>query len=559
MKRAANFKRLSSLVFLLALVGGQYAWAEKLSRAGIATSHAIATKVGEDILADGGNAFDAAVAISAVLAVVEPHRSGLGGGGFYLLHRASDGKQVMIDAREAAPSAATWDMYLDETGGVIPNASRVGVTSAGIPGEPAAFVHITEKYGRLSLERNLSPAIHYAKNGFPVYEHYRAGLNRKAEAMRGQASGKVFLHKGEVPPVGHIVKQPRLAKTLERLARQGHDGFYKGRVAKTLVRGVKKAGGYWQLQDLANYHVVEREPLIGEYKGVRVVSVPPPSAGGVALINSLNILSGFEFDESDSTTHLTVEALRRAFRDRSQFLGDTDFVSVPIPRLTHPYYAAGQRASIHQSKASQSELLAATMPSGPKGMDTTHFSLIDREGNRVSASLSLNFWYGSGFMAPGTGVLLNNQMDDFASKPGSANGFQLLGGQPNAIAPNKRMLSSMTPTFLESDRGVAVLGTPGGSRIISMVLLATMAWTDGANAAEMVALPRYHHQYMPDEIFYEPGAIEQEELTLLESMGHSLRESSRLYGNMQVVTWDRENNQVEVGVDPRGYKDVLVY
>ena len=531
-----------------------------LPSAGVATSHPIATEVGEAVLADGGNAFDAAVAISAVLSVVEPHRSGLGGGGFYLLHRESDGFQVMVDARETAPSSASWDMYLDDAGDVIPNASRVGASSAGIPGEAAAFVHITEKYGRLSLEKNLSYAIQYARNGFPVYEHYRSGLNYKAELMRGQAAGKVYLDRGQVPEAGYIVKQHDLAKTLERLADKGRAGFYEGRVARALVKGVVKAGGHWQLPDLANYRVLERPPLVGEYKGIRVVSVPPPSAGGVALISSLNILSGFDLSAGDvAAKHLTVEAMRRAFRDRSQFLGDTDFVSVPIPKLTHPFYADGLRASIRHDKAGISLALAATEPDGPKGTETTHFSIIDQEGNRVSASLSLNWWYGSGFMAPGTGVLLNNQMDDFASKPGTANGFKLLGGRPNAIASNKRMLSSMTPTFLESDRGVAVLGTPGGSRIISMVLLATLAWSEGATAEQIVALPRFHHQYMPDEIFFEPGAFSEQEQAKLESMGHVLRESSRLYGNMQVVVWDKKNNVINVGIDPRGYKDVLVY
>ncbi|MEM7282770.1 MAG: gamma-glutamyltransferase [Pseudomonadota bacterium] len=532
----------------------------ELPSAGVATSHPIATEVGEAVLADGGNAFDAAVAISAVLAVVEPHRSGLGGGGFYLLHRESDGFQVMVDARETAPSSATWNMYLDDEGNVIENASRFGATSAGIPGEPAAFVHITEKYGRLSLEKNLSYAIQYARNGFPVYEHYQSGLTRKAELMRGQAAGKVYLDRGQVPEAGYIVKQRDLAKTMERLAAKGHAGFYEGKVAKALVKGVTRAGGHWQLQDLANYRVLERAPLVGEYKGIRVVSVPPPSAGGMALISSLNILSGFDLSESGvSTTHLTVEAMRRAFRDRSQFLGDTDFVSVPIDKLTHPFYADGLRASIRQDKAGSSLALAATEPDGPKGTETTHFSIIDQEGNRVSASLSLNWWYGSGFMVPGTGVLLNNQMDDFASKPGTPNGFALLGGRPNAIAPNKRMLSSMTPTFLESDRGVAVLGTPGGSRIISMVLLATLAWSEGATAEQMVALPRFHHQYLPDEVFFEPGALSEEAQRELEAMGHVLRESSRLYGNMQVVIWDKQKGIVEVGIDPRGYKDVLVY
>ena len=553
---------IARFILFIALVGfACTSNADLPSKSAVVTSHPIANQVGQKILDQGGNAFDAAVAVSAVLAVVEPHRSGLGAGGFWLIHRESDKHQAMIDAREAAPSASTWDMYLDAQGTPISNASRAGATSAGIPGEPAGFVYITEKYGNLELATNLSPAIHYAKNGFPVYEHYRSGLMRKADSMRGQAAGKVFLNKGEIPEAGWIVKQPQLAKTLERLSKYGHDGFYKGPVAKALVKGVVKAGGIWQMEDLANYRIIEREPMIGEYRGIRIVTAPPPSGGGVALINSLNILSGFDLASLDQVTrtHLVAESLRRAFRDRSEFLGDTDFVSVPMAKLIHPFYADGQRASIRTDRASVSAQLADTLPEAAKGMDTTHFSILDKQGNRVSASLSLNFWYGSGFMPPRTGVLLNNQMDDFASKPGSANGFKLLGGHANAIAPNKRMLSSMAPTFLESDRGVAVLGTPGGSRIISMVLLATLAWSEGADAERMAGLPRFHHQYMPDEIFFEPNAFSEEEQISLKALGHQLRESSRFFGNMQVITWDYQDNKVEAGHDPRGYKDVLVY
>lgn len=530
--------------------------------AAVATSHPIATRVGIEILEQGGNAFDAAVAVAAVLSVVEPHRSGLGGGGFWLLHRAEDGFQTVIDARETAPNAATADMYLDDDGNMRHGSSTSGPLAAGIPGEAAGLVFITEKYGRLTLAENLAPAIHYARAGFSVYSHYLQGLDRKLELMRGYpAAAESFLDNGNVPQAGFVIRQPDLARTLRALAEKGHAGFYEGEVARRLVAGVRKDGGIWTLGDLAGYSIKEREPLSGMYRGARIVSTPPPSAGGVMLINSLNILSGFDLPALSEVErkHLLAETLRRSFRDRALYLGDPEFVEMPLDVLMHPHYAAGQRTTIRLDQATPSSVLSGQLPETHKGMQTTHYSIIDAEGNRAAASLSLNFWFGSGYVAPETGVLLNNQMNDFALQPGVPNGFGLLGFTANEIEPGKRMLSSMAPVFLESDRGVAIFGTPGGSRIISMNLLATLAWHDGATATDMVTLPRFHHQYIRDEIFYEPGALSDAELNTLEQKGHVLRESSRQYGNMQVITWDFATNEVEAASDPRGTGEVLVY
>lgn len=558
LRRAACFLLAVAFVLPFAMLASE----RSPETAAVATSHPIATRIGIEILQQGGNAFDAAVAVAAVLSVVEPHRSGLGGGGFWLLHRAEDGFQTVIDARETAPLAATGEMYRDNDGNVRRGSSTSGPLAAGIPGEAAGMAFIAEKYGRLTLSENLAPAIRQAREGFAVYSHYLDGLGRKLELMRGYpAAAESFLDQGDIPQAGFIIRQPDLARTLIALAERGHTGFYRGEVASKLVAGVKKDGGIWTLEDLARYTIKEREPVIGTSRGTRIVSTPPPSAGGVMLINSLNILSGYDLTAVSEIErkHLLAETLRRSFRDRAVYLGDPDFVEMPLELLMHPYYAAGQRTTIRLDQATPSATLTGRLPETQKGIQTTHYSIMDAEGNRAAASLSLNFWFGSGYVVPDTGVLLNNQMNDFAIQPGVPSGFGLLGFTANEIEPGKRMLSSMAPTFLESDRGVAILGTPGGSRIVSMILLATLAWHEGATATEMVTLPRFHHQYMRDEIFFEPGALSNAEIAALEQKGHALRESSRPYGNMQVITWDFATGEVEAASDPRGTGEVLVY
>jgi len=542
---------LWALLLVLPLLGQ----AQSPPAAAVASAHPLATAAGHRIMAQGGNAFDAAEAVGAVLAVVEPYSSGLGGGGFWLLHRAADGRQLMVDGRERAPLAARADLYLDPGGQPIPAASIDGPRAAGIPGAPADLVHLAEHFGRLPLETSLAPAIALARQGFEVDEPYRRMARFRLHALRASpAAARVFLSASKVPGPGARIHQPDLADTLARLAAAGHDGFYAGPVAQALVAGVRSAGGIWRPEDLARYRVVEREPVRGTYGELRVVSAALPSSGGTVLVEMLNVLSGYDLPALDAATrvHLGVEAMRRAYRDRALYMGDPDFVDVPGAMLLHPFYAAGLRAGIRRDRATPSALLPGIATRTRPDHHTTHYSILDREGNRVAATLSINYPFGSGFMPAGTGVLLNDEMDDFVARPGTPNVYGLVGAEANAIAPGKRMLSSMSPTFLEGPQRIAILGTPGGSRIITSVLLATLAFAQGADAQALVSAPRYHHQYLPDEIQVEPRALGAALAGRLEAMGHVVHRLERPYGNMQAVTWDRIRQRVEAASDPRG-------
>jgi gamma-glutamyltranspeptidase/glutathione hydrolase len=545
------------------LLGGLVAAAPTApDSAGIASAHPLATAAGHEILEAGGNAFDAAVAVSAALGVVEPYASGLGGGAFWLLHAAHEQRDVFLDAREVAPAAATADMYLDADGEPVKGASLNGPLAAGIPGQAAGLERLSKRYGRLPLSASLAPAIRLAEEGFPAHRRLLLGLRfRSSTAKRWPAFGEIYSPGGRQVESGEIIRQPDLARTLRRFAAGEADEFYRGETANLLVEGNRAAGGIWTLEDFDKYRIVEREPLSFEYEGTRIVSAPPPSSGGIAIANILNILDGYDLESVDSATrkHLIVESMRRAYRDRAAYLGDADFVTVPVARLIDPAYAAGQRVSIRADRATPSETLAGISTDGVKGANTTHFSVIDKEGNRVAGTMTINTWFGAAFMAPGTGIVLNNEMDDFVVKPLVANNYGLFGSAANAIEPGKRPLSSMSPTFLESDRGIAVLGTPGGSRIISMVLLAAMEWMNGATAEEMVSLKRYHHQFYPDVISFETGALTSSEQEALEARGHGVNEVKRSYGNMNVVTWDFESGAVDAATDPRAPVEGRVY
>jgi gamma-glutamyltranspeptidase/glutathione hydrolase len=522
--------------------------------AAIASAHPLATQAGMEILAAGGNAFDAAVAVSAALAVVEPYGSGLGGGGFWLLHRASDDLEVMVDGREKAPQAAHSDMYLDEHGDVVPGLSVNGALAAGIPGEPAALVHIAQHYGRLPLRRTLAPAIRLAREGFVVEAIYQRLAQFRLEALQQDTgAAAIFLHEGAIPEAGHRIIQEDLAGTLEAIAQSGNNGFYAGEIGERLVAGVKAAGGVWSLDDLADYKVVEREPVRGEYRGMSITSVAPPSSGGVALVEILNLLSEFELDrlEQADRVHVVVEAMRRAYRDRAEFLGDSDFVEVPVSRLTSREHAAKLATSIDMNRATPSAALPGQgVPDG--GDNTTHFSVLDADGNRVAATLSINYPFGACVVPAGTGVLLNDEMDDFSAKPGVPNVYGLVGAEANAIAPGKRPLSSMSPTFVESADGVAILGTPGGSRIITMVLLGILDLADGRRPESWVSLPRFHHQYLPDVVQYEVDTLDAATLKTLAAKGHDLKPHQSTWGNMQAVYLDKNTGAVFAASDPRG-------
>lgn len=522
--------------------------------AAIATAHPLATQAGFEILEQGGNAFDAAVAISAALAVVEPSGSGLGGGGFWLLHRDSDQLQVMIDGREKAPSAAYRDMYLDESGQHDPKLSLNGPLAAGIPGVPAALVHLTEHYGKLSLAQNLTPAIRYAQQGFAVSEHYQKLIRFRREILTNYPESKsIFLNNGDIPELGAKIIQTDLASTLQQIAKLGRAGFYEGDIANKLVDDVQKHGGIWTLKDLNNYQIVERNPFISRYKDYTITSANLPSSGGITLTSMLNQLETLPFDTASHSErqHVIIETMRRAYRDRNYWLGDSDFVTVPTAKLISKAYAKQLADNIDLNSATKNTTLEGEPAA--KGEDTTHFSVIDNQGNRVSATLSINYPFGSGFVAKGTGILLNDEMDDFSSQQGKANGYGLVANSDaNGIAPNKRPLSSMTPTFVENDDQLMIIGTPGGSRIITMVLLGVLDFIDGKTAQQIVSEPRFHHQHLPNYVQLESVGFNDDDIQQLKQRGHVVKILGRQYGNMQVVIVNKKTGQLSAASDPRG-------
>ena len=564
MKQLRTFAFVLLLAPLLAFAqAGQAAKPAHPPGAAIASAHALATEAGIEVIRQGGNAFDAAVAVSSVLSVVEPISSGLGGGGLWLLHDAKSGKDVFVDARETAPAAATEAMYLNADGSFNSDRAQNGPWSAGIPGLPAMLVHVAEKYGRLPLKQSLQPAIRIARDGFPVYARMERGYAAKRAVMdRYPGTRALFSPGGKPIREGDLFRQRDLANTLQLLADKGFDGFYRGTVANKLVAGVNAQGGKWKASELAGYAVKERAPIRFKYNAWDITTAPPVSSGGIALAQMLQILEPYDLARMSQAeqVHLVVESMRRAFRDRTFYLGDPDFVQVPQKLLTSRDYAAGLRATINPARATPSDLLSG-QPTPLEDEETTHFSIIDAEGNRVGGTQTVNLLYGSGRVAPGTGVLLNDEMDDFALKPGTPNAFGVMGYEANAPKPGKRMLSSMTPTFMESKDKVVVIGTPGGTRIITMVLLGILGYDAGLDAQQVAALPRYHHQWWPDSIDAEPKAFTAETAKALQALGHKVelppdeaeggRGSSHVWGNLQTVEWDRRGNALSGGSDPR--------
>ncbi len=503
----------------------------------------------------GGNAFDAAVAISSTLAVVEPGSSGMGGGGFWLLYDAAKQQSIMLDGREKAPLEASRDMYLNDQGDVIARLSIDGPLSAGIPGQPAALVWLAENYGSLPLSVSLEPSINAAQRGFEVSDRFQSKIKRrKAQLENFPSTAEIFLHGGEIPEVGELIVQEDLANVLQVLAERGHDGFYSGPVAETLVKGVQEAGGIWTIEDLNQYEVAVRVPVTFSYRKMKITSAALPSSGGIVLAEVFNILENYEIstlDEAD-IIHLVVEATRRAYRDRAEYMGDPDFVSVPVEMLISKNYASSLSQSIRMDTATKSNELAPITVTTGEGGNTTHFSVIDSDKNMVAATLSINYLFGSGFIPPNTGVLLNNEMDDFSLRPGSPNIYGLVGSDANSIEPGKRMLSSMTPTFIEDDQRIAILGAPGGSRIITMVLLGILEFEKGADAESIASRPRFHHQFLPDVIQFERNAPDEDVLSELESRGHQFNISDRTWGNMQTVIFEKSSGNVTAASDPRG-------
>ncbi|WP_025163486.1 gamma-glutamyltransferase [Pseudomonas taeanensis] len=548
----APWRALAGALALLLALGLQAA--EQPGRAAIASAHPAATVAGLETLAMGGNAFDAAVAISAALAVVEPYSSGLGGGGFFLLREAGEKPTYrFIDARERAPLAAHADLYRRD-GQVQADLSLNGPLAAAIPGLPAALVELAQRFGRLPLKDSLTPAIRLARDGVAIDRVYRERARWRLAALRDDPeSARLFLDQGDIPEEYSLLRQPELAVTLQHLAREGHAGFYAGEVAEQLVSGVRKAGGIWSLRDLSEYRTVERQPLrIGLDEGRELISAPPPSAGGLAIAQSLLMLQRLPWRQAEPVqrTHFVVESLRRAYRDRG-LLGDPDFVANPTAQLLEPDYLKRLALTIDPQKATPSVNLP---PAGSwkEGNHTTHFSVLDAAGNAVAATLSINLPFGAAFTVPGTGVLLNDEMDDFAADVQGANAYGLTGSHANAIAAGKRPLSSMSPTFIESPGEFASFGTPGGSRIPSMVLLAILEYLDGQPIARWPSVPRYHHQYLPDQIQHEPDTFTPAQIADLQARGHQLKALDRHYGNQQVLFWDKQSRRVEAASDPRG-------
>lgn len=526
----------------------------------IATAHPLATNAGATILRKGGNAFDAAIAIAASLGVVEPYGSGIGGGGFWLLYDNKSKRYVTIDARERAPFSAHKDLFI-EAGKVNRELAINSALSAGIPGQVAAFEHITQHYSTMPLSTTLLPAIEQARDGFSVTPHYQKMVGYRQNALSNDPHSRIiFLDNNTVPNVGGLIKQPGLQATLQAIAEQGGDAFYRGDIAEALVKSVTDKGGIWTLQDLEQYQVIERNPITTHFQGHKIISAPPPSSGGVALATLFQSLAPYQLSElaPNERYHLLTEVMRRAYYDRAHYLGDPDFTDIPLNRLTSREHATEIMRLFSAEKATPSTALGPPITGSPKGTNTTHFSVLDQHGNMASVTLSINLAFGSGITAGETGILLNNEMDDFSAKPGTPNAYGLVGNAANQIEPGKRPLSSMTPTIIEMPHGKAILGTPGGSRIISMVFLASLEAINKKEPKDWVSLPRFHHQYLPDYIQYEPESFTAHSMETLKAKGHSMKNTNRRYGNMQAILWDQRKNSVSAASDPRGIGSAIV-
>jgi gamma-glutamyltranspeptidase/glutathione hydrolase len=522
----------------------------------VVSQRKIASEVGAQILKDGGNAVDAAVATGLALAVVLPRAGNLGGGGFMIVHLKDKNETIAIDYREKAPAGAFRDLFLDEEGNYDKKKAQFSLLSAGVPGSVAGFHHALINYGTLSWEEILKPAIKLAEEGFEIphdLANTLASKRYRARLSANEAAAKVFYKEDKSLYVaGEILIQKDLARTLKLLSEVGPDAFYKGEIAALIVKEMEKNGGLITLQDLKNYNIVEREPLVGDYKDYKIVSMPPSSSGGTHLIQMLNMLEEFPIKEmgfgSAESIHILAEVMKRAYADRSKYLGDTDFYKVPSS-LTSKEYAKSLNAFISGDKITPSEEVSPGNPYPYESPDTTHFSVMDSSGNAVSNTYTLNFSYGSGMMIPGTGMLINNEMDDFSSKPGTFNGYGLLGSEANAIEGNKRPLSSMTPTIIFKDNEpYMVFGSPGGSRIITTVLQVALNVMDhDMNIAQAVHSPRIHHQWLPEVLMIESGFGADTE-RLLNEKGYKLYPSTTM-GSVQAIM--KEGNYFYGSADPR--------
>jgi gamma-glutamyltranspeptidase / glutathione hydrolase len=528
----------------------------------VVTVHHAATDAGLEVLKEGGNAVDAAVAVGFALAVVHPVAGNIGGGGFMLIHR-NTGQDIFIDYREKAPLAATANMYLDAKENIIPDASIVGYKAIGVPGSVAGLAYAERRYGKLTLQQAMAPAIRLAADGFVLSDEEARELHDNI--LTGfPASKKIFQRDGDFYKTGDTFRQPELAGTLRRIAADPAD-FYHGKMAQQIADAVQAGGGLITAEDMARYTVKERSPVMGSYHGYTIVSAPPPSSGGIVLIETLNILDGYNLrplgDRTPAEMHLIVEAFRRAYMDRTDYMGDPDYVRIPVEQLTNPKYGEAWRASIQPSAATPSASLqrpAGFVPPPPtmadvrqEPVDTTHYSVMDADGDAVAVTTTLNGGYGSGVTVPGLGFLLNDEMDDFASKQGVPNMYGLIQGPANSIAPGKRPLSAMTPTIVLKDGKVAmVLGSPGGGRIITTVANIFLSVADeGLNIQQAVDAPRFHHQYLPDVLYLEPG-FDPATLDGLRADGYTLKVGGH-WSDGECIAVDPATGELEGGQDHR--------
>lgn len=534
----------------------------------VSTQDRLAAQVGRDILARGGNAVDAAVATGFALAVTHPQAGNIGGGGFMVVHLAGQNKTVTLDFREMAPAAASRDMYLDENGEVDNRLARFSRLSAGVPGTVMGLLDALETYGTMSRRQVMGPAIRLASRGFSASHAFTESLESHRDQLSADPSSlEYFFGGGAGYAPGDTIVQHDLAQSLRRILKDGAEGFYAGKTADLIVAEMEAGGGLITREDLASYKTVIRAPITGTYKGYTIASMPPPSSGGVHIIQMLNMLSEYDLQadghNSADYLHKLIEAMRRAFADRSEYLGDPDFADVPSGALIDPVYNAAQAASINLDAASKSADIrpAAVMPY--ESPQTTHYSVLDKDGNAAAVTYTLNFSYGSGYTVDGAGFLLNNEMDDFSAKPGSPNGYGLIGGEANKIEPKKRPLSSMSPTLVLKDgKAVLVTGSPGGSTIITSVLqmvLNVIEWD--MNLAQATTMPRIHHQWLPDVVAIEPG-LSRDTLAALEARGFTLLKDSA--GRYRRTVLGRVNSVgqgegvVFGAADPRGPKSAAL-
>ena len=521
----------------------------------VVTSHFLATRSAQEVLKNGGNAIDAAVTAAFSLAVTQPRSGNIGGGGFMLISSEKKNNVVAIDYREKAPGKATVDMFLDKDGNADSNVSRYSHLAAGVPGTVAGLAMALEQYGTISLREAIAPAIKLASEGFIVTPRFSEGLKKKEDMLKKWPSSKKIFYKtdGSYYEPGDLFVQKDLAATLTRISENGIKEFYEGETAELLVAEMAKHGGLISMEDMKNYSPGFRTPVQGNYRGYDIYSMSPPSSGGTHVIQILNILEGYPIGEyghnSTQTIHLMAEAMKLAYADRSQYLGDEDFVKVPLKGLTSKTYATSLRDKINPTKATKSATIAPGKVLPYESNETTHFSIVDKFGNAVSNTYTINFSYGSGIIVEGAGFLLNNEMDDFSAKPGVPNAYGLLGGEANKIEPNKRMLSSMSPTIVKQEgKNFLVTGSPGGSRIITTTLQVIMNVIDhGLNIQSSVAAPRIHHQWLPDELRVEEG-LSPDTVKALGKMGHTVKQKSAMGAIQSIMVKD---GMMYGGADPR--------